>query len=192
MYDKPYRDSMAKWITNHLLWVEGKHPDQLDGSGSEYENYADWSGNPPDVAYYRPNWNKSEMTWFQVYETVSEGTPVTPPFEMREELVEYLVANGDFWDQHRRTNGDTIMKCEPWSRKAAEMFVFGSGWAPSMISIGGELKSGVEGLAEIASADDARVRAEANARDQREQQQPQTGPDEGGETPTSHQTDIPR
>jgi len=65
------------------------------------------------------------MTWFQAYETVSEGTPVTPPFATQEELIDYLATRGDFWDQHRGEG--------PWPRENARKFVLGSGWAPSMI-----------------------------------------------------------
>lgn len=148
MFDSSYTERMDEWIKEYQLWKEGKHPDQLDGSAKECKRYAEWSGNPPDHEYYRPEWSKDEMTWFQVYETVSEGTPVTPPFETQEELVEYLVANGDFWDQRRRAEGDSIMNCAPWSREAAERFVFGSGWAPSMIMTGGKIMSGVEGMVE--------------------------------------------
>ena len=56
-----------------------------------------------------------EATWFQAWETVTEGTPVTPPFATTDELVDYLVTRGDFWDQER---GDG-----PWDRKSAEEFV---------------------------------------------------------------------
>ena len=76
---------------------------------------------------YRPKF-EDEPTWFQVYETVSEGSPVTPPFATREELVEYLVKNGDDWDQKQRTGG--------WDRAAAEAFVRQE-WAPSMIVVSG-------------------------------------------------------
>lgn len=92
------------------------------------------------------NFEGVEPTWWQVYETVSEGTPVTPPFATREELVEYLVENGDFWDQQRRAEGPRggfQMPCEPWSGKSAEAFVMGSGWAPSMVISGGVVRSGV-------------------------------------------------
>lgn len=82
-------------------------------------------GLPPDPKYYRP-YGDEDRVWFQVYEMVSEGAPVTPPFATREELVDYLAAHGDFWDQKR---GDG-----PWARTAAEKFV-NSGWAPSMISV---------------------------------------------------------
>lgn len=92
---------------------------------------------------YRPDWKPEEATWFQMYETVSEGTPVTPPFETREELVEYLVANGCFWDQKRRARGlsGDWMRCSPWTREEATKFVFGDGWMPSMTVQNGEINT---------------------------------------------------
>lgn len=78
---------------------------------------------PPDPKYYRP-YREEDATWYQVWETVTEGTPVTPPFATREELVDYLVKYGDEWDQKRGNGG--------YSRAAAEAFV-NAGWAPSMV-----------------------------------------------------------
>lgn len=100
---------------------------------------AEWlqdDGGPPNPDYYRP-WRDEEATWFQVWETVSEGTPVTPPFATREELVDYLVANGDFWDQKRCEEGNRFMqpKKPGYSRETATKFVMGTGWAPSMIVV---------------------------------------------------------
>ena len=56
-----------------------------------------------------------------MYETVSEGTPVTPHFAMKAELVDYLVEYGTFWDDGKG-----------WHREIAERFV-DTGYAPSMI-----------------------------------------------------------
>jgi len=148
LYDKSYEDAIAEWVRNYLLWESGTHRDQLSGSAKGTKTYAEWDGDAPERKYYRPHWNESEATWWQVYETVSEGTPVTPSFATKEELVEYLVANGDFWDQQRRKEGDSAMPCGQWSRKAAENFVFGSGWAPSMVVENGIVKTGVEYMAE--------------------------------------------
>jgi hypothetical protein len=79
--------------------------------------------------------------WFQVYETLSEGTPVSPPFAVQEDLIKYLVANGDFWNQQRGEGG--------WSEIAARNFVKKTQWAPSAIRVpSGKLMSGVEGLVE--------------------------------------------
>lgn len=66
---------------------------------------------------------------WQVWENVSEGSPVTPVFATEAELVEYLVAGGDAWDRKRGAPG--------WSRKDAEAFVRRGG-ALTMLSIGGE------------------------------------------------------
>lgn len=157
MFDNSYIKEMDEWIKNHNLWQTGKHPDQIGENGSESKYFAEWDGGPPDIEYYRPNWKESEMTWYQVYETVSEGTPVSPPFETQQELIDYLMENGDFWDQKRRKDPRNIggfrMKCDPWSKAAAERFVMGSGWAPSMIVTGGKIMSGVEALAEIKPLD---------------------------------------
>jgi hypothetical protein len=92
----------------------------------------DYFGRAPDKNDYVPDWKKKEATWFQVYETVSEGTPVTPPFATREELVEHLCTQKDFW-------GDG-----PVSRKAATAFVMEDGWAPSMSLENGVVTAGIE------------------------------------------------
>jgi len=127
------------WQEEFRIWCESEGDKVRDkyGSGNypkdePYRAFCAWHGNPPDPKYYFPKF-KEEPTWYQVYETVSEGTPVTPPFETQHELVEYLVANGDFWDQKRRAEGITSMNCDPWDRQQATQFVFGSGWAPSMV-----------------------------------------------------------
>jgi len=144
MYDEPFSGAIDEWITEYLLWKEGKHPDQLSGEASEYPEFTAWHGDPPQSEYYRPNWKTEDMTWFQVYETVSEGTPVTPPFATKDELVNYLVENGDFWDQSRRKRGCTGMNCEPWERSQAERFVHETEWAPTMIVVDGKVMSGTE------------------------------------------------
>lgn len=149
MYDSPYIEALNEWIAEHQRWESGEHEDQKKDyyTPKEYPYYASLNGNPPVVEYYRPNWKPEEAMWYQLYETVSEGTPVTPPFATKEELIEYLVANGDFWDQDRRKAGDSIMPCAPWPRQQAEAFVNGPGWAPSLVFIGGNIQSGVEFIA---------------------------------------------
>ncbi len=148
--DEAYGPVMAEWIENHELWERGEHPDQKDDGTTECRYYVQWLGSTPNWEYYRPDWKPEEATWWQVYETVSEGTPVTPPFATREELVEYLVENGDFWDQKRRKEGPLLgfqMPSDPWPRKQAEAFVFGDGWASTLIAENGVVKTGVEAIA---------------------------------------------
>jgi hypothetical protein len=150
MYDQSFQCAAAEWKENLAKWEAGERPSYyiVDEENPEPE-YWEYAGDPPDRAYFRP-WKDEEAVWFQVWETVSEGTPVTPPFETKEELIDYLVANGDFWDQSRREDrarGRHVgMNCDPWSRKQAEAFVNGPGWAPSMVVDAGGLRSGVEAL----------------------------------------------
>ena len=119
-----------------------------------YSAFCDWHGGVIDAEYCRPHWNE-DATWFQVYETVSEGTPVTPPFETQDQLIEYLVKNGDFWDQKRREDGRShFMNCDPWSKQRAENFVKGPGWAPSMVMGPDGMKSGVEFMAVLDTNND--------------------------------------
>jgi len=138
MYDKDFDSEFQEWAKNYNLWREGKHPDQQGKESRLRMPFWEWEGGPPDPEYYRPNWEPEEMTWFQIYETVSEGTPVSPPFATQEELVTYLVEYGDFWDQKRGNGG--------WDRENAEAFV-GRGWAMSMmVNTGtGEIKTARDG-----------------------------------------------
>jgi len=66
----------------------------------------------PDPADYMPTFDvpESELGWC-LYETVSEGTPVTPVFATAEELIEHLTTVGQDWDQ------------VPMRRSAAEALV---------------------------------------------------------------------
>ena len=124
---------ITEWYEGYLLWEKGEHPSQNE------DNYWDYEGSPPEPEFYRPKWKKEEMTWFQMYETVSEGTPVTPPFATKAELVDYLVENGDFWDKIRGHGG--------WQRANAEKFVE-SGWSPSgmLNTTTGEYKTARDGI----------------------------------------------
>lgn len=145
MFDQSFKEAIKTWISDFEAWERGERPSYCSEENKNIE-FWEWEDGPPQFEYYRPEWRPEEMTWFQVYETVSEGTPVTPPFSTKEELVEYLVANGDFWDQKRRAEGNAFMRCTPWTRQEAEAFV-GAGHSMTMVSVGGKVMDGVEFLA---------------------------------------------
>lgn len=142
MFDETYKSACEEWKKEFLEFYESKENEEHDCE------FWDWNGGPPDKEYYR-TYEDSEATWFCAYETVSEGTPVTPPFATQEELAQYLAVNGDFWDQQRRREGDSIMPCAPWGIEAARKFVFGSGYMPSMIVTNGRILSGGDLAAEM-------------------------------------------
>lgn len=48
---------------------------------------------PPNPAEYMPEWPETEKTMIMMYETCSEGTPISPAFETPEELARWLTDN---------------------------------------------------------------------------------------------------
>jgi hypothetical protein len=125
MYDHDFETALAEWLAGYELWKKGEHPSQLKHPEYAQNSYWEWEGAPPNPHYCRPKF-EGPANWYQVYQTVSEGTPVTPPFATKAELVDYLVEHGDFWDQKRGDGG--------WDREAAEHFV-STEWAPSLIMV---------------------------------------------------------
>jgi len=154
LFDCSCEDAWTDWQAEYAQWIGGEHDWVIAQHGSDeypkdqpYTAFCRWNGTPPHPDEHRPQWKEGEATWWQVYETVSEGTPVSPPFATQQELIDYLVKYGDFWDQARRDRGDCSLPCDPWSRQDAEAFVMGSGWAPTLVLDAQGLRSGVRSQA---------------------------------------------
>lgn len=82
----------------------------------------------PEIKQAADSWEQTEPPvgdGWQVWETVSEGSPVTPAFATRDELIAYLVEGGDAWDRKRGDGG--------WTRENAESFI-DQAWAPTLIT----------------------------------------------------------
>lgn len=134
IYNKSYKQAAEKWLESLLEWQNGESEYK-----AEYQFYWEWDGMPPDPEdkyYYRPDWTEEEMNGFCLYETVSEGTPVSPVFATKKELAEYLAEHGDFWDERRGNPG--------WGIERARAFC-DMGWAPSFIAVGGQNGGIIEG-----------------------------------------------
>src|ERR1044072_267558 len=128
VYDEDFESAAAAWKKGFYAWEAGEREGYHAERGEDCE-FWEWESTPPDRKYYRPKWEPEEMAHFAVYETVSEGTPVTPAFATKEELVDYLVEHGDFWDELR---GGGV-----WLSEHAERFVE-SGFAMSMVVVRSE------------------------------------------------------
>jgi len=124
-FDEDYDAAAKKWDESYMLWREGKHPNQVDWCRYFWEYDP-----PPDATSYRPAFT-GPATWYQVYETVSEGCPVTPPFSSLEELARYLSEHGDFWYQSQEREGRLRGNRKPTYEQALAMV--SEGWGPSMI-----------------------------------------------------------
>ena len=129
-FEKAYSDfkkDLKEWYQKQEAFENGevyelKHKNKIysKANGNTYE---DWGGKPPcppSPYEYMPIGE-----WYQLFENVSEGTPLSPPFETKEELVEWLTNNKDYWGHQ-------------WTRPQAEGMVK-SEYSPSMVMTGGKL-----------------------------------------------------
>lgn len=105
-----------EWLDQCLAWEDGTHKDAAKYK-EEYPFYWQWDGGPPDEESYRPMWPAETATHFQIYETVSEGTPISPVLPSSDAIIDWLVAQG-----YSRTASDAFAK---------------SGWAMSGMGIPG-------------------------------------------------------
>ena len=84
------------------------------------------------------DWERTEPPegeGYQLWETVSEGSPISPVFATAEELAEWIVTSPDYkW----RKNDKGITR-EQWLK-----FIIGPGWCPSLIMVDGRVMTGVE------------------------------------------------
>ncbi|MEK7766309.1 MAG: hypothetical protein AAB368_08730 [bacterium] len=118
-FDKSFDTAKREWAEGFMAWEAGADENRasLEADGGR-AYYWEWAGAPPDAAdLYRPEWPAGAATAYQVYETVSEGTPVSPVFSSLAELEAWLVTQG-------------------YSSEAARAFAEG-GWAPSAVIAGG-------------------------------------------------------
>lgn len=129
LFDKDFATEARDWLDQAIAWDNGTHAD-LQGHPERKEQspfFQQWDGGCPEPDAYRPAWPEESRTHFQVYETVTEGTPISPVFATTEEVVDWLIEQG-------------------YSDLAARGFV-AEGWAPSMVIAAGRLYRDIESSA---------------------------------------------
>lgn len=94
LYDESYIEASRRWMKDYAEWLE-KYPSGFDDKG---RTFWDWDGPPPDDDSYRPEWTEP-VTAYQVYENVTEGTPVSPVFKTKEELISWLKSEWGLSDE---------------------------------------------------------------------------------------------
>ncbi len=138
LYDEPFSAAAKQWKDAFLAWESG-HNSYLNRPRTEEdtEEYWEYSGNPPDTKYYRPDWPEETRTHYQMYETTSEGTPISPVMETPEILAQWLADNG------ASAFASGTASYESWLRVAK------GGYACSAIITERGMESGVEGLTKL-------------------------------------------
>lgn len=115
------------WRMGRARWVSGGDPESKK-HGCTWE---EWAGPCPDPSDYMPNWPDHERTHWQMYETCSEGTPISPVCASPEELAQWLAEHG------ASAFADMPATYDEWLRTIQR------GSAPSAVIIGGVVKPGV-------------------------------------------------
>lgn len=134
LHDEDYDTAIETWWAGREAWKVKPH------EGFEDCTYEDYEGNAPQPECYRPKWKEEERTHLQMYETCSEGTPISPVMKTSEELARWLA------DNKASAFGSMTATYEQW------LATIKRGWSPSGVFSGGSgLVSGVEGMAEIES-----------------------------------------
>lgn len=88
----------------------------------------------PEDEQSAESWTRSQPPTgdgYQIWETVSEGSPISPVFATAEKLAIYMAGNP--W------GGDAGSSYESWMK-----FIDGPGWAPSMVIADGVIHSGAD------------------------------------------------
>jgi hypothetical protein len=96
LHDESYAAAASTWVHDCIAWATGTHPDLIQSPElkTSYPFYWEWADYPPDAEQYRPHWLPDEASAYQVYENVTEGTPVSPVFTTRESLDQWLQDHG--------------------------------------------------------------------------------------------------
>lgn len=127
----PGHDSTSQWV---CVKAECKRLgvshtcSECDGDGEHWPSpeakqaYENWQEIPPP---------KGEG--YQIWETVSEGSPISPVFSTARDLAQHMATTK--WGADRSTSFESWMK-----------FIEGPGWAPSLIVQDGRVMEGVEAV----------------------------------------------
>lgn len=111
-------DSINQWIISKAVCAKMGVVDycqHCDGNGSTWES--------PDYEKLAEEWVREEPPageGYQIWQTVSEGAPISPVFATPEELASHMA--GRAWGADHGSSYESWMK-----------FIVGPGWAPSMV-----------------------------------------------------------
>lgn len=120
-------DSMNQWtVTNaecKRLGIDAECP-SCKGEGTIWDS--------PEDERAAEAWNPTQPPvgdGYQIWETVSEGSPISPVFATPEELARHMTG--------RKWGGDTGSTYEAWLK-----FINGPGWAPTMVMDANGIRTG--------------------------------------------------
>lgn len=117
MHDQTYQEVIISYLKDELSWYLWPP--------KNWRYIKEWFECWPNKAYYRPKWD-IEPSHYQIYENVTEGTPVSPIFASKDDLTDWLIEQGH-------------------SRKASERFAKDE-YVPSMVMTNKGIFMGIDAL----------------------------------------------
>lgn len=128
---------LAEWDEANIKWSEGLREDFRGGWKAKEQDeiddsFEEWDGERPVKENYMPEWPEEELTHIMMYETCSEGSPISPAFDNPEDLARWLT------DNDASAFGSMTATYEEWLATCKQ------GWAAGLIIGPDGMKSGVE------------------------------------------------
>jgi hypothetical protein len=96
LYNESFQTAFADWYDGLQRWLNGQSEDYDDRFYTrDARGYTEYAGQSPDPEHYRiEDWTDEEAKCYQIYQTVSEGSPVSPVFENLEAMELWLIEQG--------------------------------------------------------------------------------------------------
>jgi len=124
LFGRNFSKELAEWEAEHAQWEKGLRSD-FNGGWKPREGeclnmtFEEWNGEKPLKEDYMPEWKNEELTHIQLYESTSEGTPISPVFLATEieKLCEYAAENCSTFASFKASKED-------WMKMLGNNFVF--------------------------------------------------------------------
>jgi len=134
LFEGPFELDANEWDKECIEWNSGNYPDYASEENKKL-SYSEWNGERPEKCDYMTSFKDEEKTHLMMYETTTEGTPISPAFKTPEELARWLA------DNNASAFGSSTATYEQWLSTCK------SGFAPSAVyTTENGLQSGVEAL----------------------------------------------
>jgi hypothetical protein len=101
LLDNDIQSAYEEWQESLNKWLLGTHQEQIEHRydfydyAPTYAAFVEREGRSPDPDCHRARkWHAEEATAYQIYETVTEGTPVSPVFPDEAAMIAWLIEQG--------------------------------------------------------------------------------------------------
>ena len=139
--EEAYEEAVKNWVQRRQKWIEGYREKIIDKEWQWVKNdkedvynkyFEDYEREYPNSRYYMQQFLEKEKTHYMMFETCSEGTPLSPACATKKELAQWLA------DNKASTFGDMTATYEQWLGMIEQTSCV------AMVITGNKMISGVE------------------------------------------------